>query len=157
MAHFGYLYRRYARDVYRFALYLSGNRALAEDITSETFVVCMTRPDPIRTETVKGYLLTIARNLYLKELRRAGKVAELDESIPDRSVDIEGTAANRARLDATLAGLQKLPEGDRVALIMRALEEMSYEEIARSLGLSLVAVKARIHRARRRLAELATE
>lgn len=157
MTTFGDLYRQHAHDVFRFALYLSGNRALAEDITSETFVVCMTSAAPIRTETVKGYLFTIARNLYLKEVRRSAKGAELDDTIADRSVDIERTASDRNLLDATLARLQTLPESDRSALLMRAFEEMSYDEIARALGLSLAAVKVKIHRARRKLAELAAE
>jgi RNA polymerase sigma-70 factor, ECF subfamily len=53
-----------------------------------------------------------------------------------------------------LAGLQKLPEVDRAALLMRAFEEMPYEEIARALGLSLAAVKVKVHRARLALAGL---
>jgi len=44
--------------------------------------------------------------------------------------------------------LQTLPEPDRAALLMRALNEMPYEEIARALGLSLTAVKVKVHRAR---------
>jgi len=59
------LYVRYSPDVFRFALYLSGDRHDAEDITSETFVRAWTAPGPIRAATVKGYLLTIARNLFL--------------------------------------------------------------------------------------------
>ena len=51
-----------------------------------------------------------------------------------------------------LAGLQKLPEIDRAALLMRAFDEMPYEEIAQSLGISLAAVKVKIHRARLALA-----
>ena len=54
-------------------------------------------------------------------------------------------------MDAALAGLRRLPEVDRAALVMRAMEDMSYEEIARALGISLAAVKVRIHRARRAL------
>jgi DNA-directed RNA polymerase specialized sigma24 family protein len=44
----GELYQCYARDVYRFSLYLSGNPVLAQDITSETFVLCLTSSEPIR-------------------------------------------------------------------------------------------------------------
>ena len=66
MADFSTLYQRYARDVYRFAFYLCGNRSDAEDITSETFVRVWTSAGPIRAQTVKGYLLTIARNLFLQ-------------------------------------------------------------------------------------------
>ena len=67
MTDFGTLYTKYAPDVFRFAMYLSGNRSEAEDITSETFVRAWTAPEPIAMATVKGYLLTIARNLFLQE------------------------------------------------------------------------------------------
>jgi len=69
MTGFHDLYERYSRDVYRFALYLSGDPALADDITSETFVRVWSSREPIRFATVKGYLLTIARNLSIQ--RRA--------------------------------------------------------------------------------------
>jgi DNA-directed RNA polymerase specialized sigma24 family protein len=53
---FGHLYEHYARDVLRFALYLTGSRAEAEDITSETFVRAWVESDTIRVGTVKAYL-----------------------------------------------------------------------------------------------------
>ena len=67
MTGFHDLYESYSQDVYRFALYLSGDPAVADDITSETFVRVWSSPEPIRLATVKGYLLTIARNLWLME------------------------------------------------------------------------------------------
>jgi RNA polymerase sigma-70 factor, ECF subfamily len=62
---FSDIYERYARDVYRFALYLSGNRALAEDLTSETFVHALCGRSDVRVGTIKAYLFAIARNLYI--------------------------------------------------------------------------------------------
>lgn len=53
-----------------------------------------------------------------------------------------------------LEGLQQLPEADRAALLMRAQHELPYGEIAAALGLSLAAVKVKIHRARIKLAQL---
>ena len=64
MTDFENLYQRYARDVYRFALYLCGNTAEAEDIASETFVRVWTIRDTLRAASVKAYLFTIARNLH---------------------------------------------------------------------------------------------
>lgn len=154
MISFGELYQGYARDVYRFSLYLSGNPVLAQDITSETFVLCLTSSEPIRAETVKGYLFTIARNLYLKEWRKSARHADLDDSIPDATINIELAAASKERLHAVLKALQKLPEADRSALLMRADDNMSYQQIASVLGLSLSAVKVKIHRARLKLAAL---
>ena len=73
MVDFGSIYARYAADLFRFALYLSGNRGDAEDITSETFVRAWVAQDSIAAETVKGYLFTIAKNLFLQGLRRAAR------------------------------------------------------------------------------------
>ncbi len=55
MTDFSALYKKYAPDVFRFALYLSGDRSQAEDITSETFVRAWTSPEPIAVATVKAY------------------------------------------------------------------------------------------------------
>lgn len=54
MTEFQEIYRRYAQDVFRFALYLSGDQALAEDIASETFVRLWTSDEAIRLQTVKA-------------------------------------------------------------------------------------------------------
>ena len=76
MTEFQDIYQRYAQDVYRFALYLSGNRALAEDITSETFARLWASDEKkIRELTVKAYLFAIARHLYIDSLRSASRHA----------------------------------------------------------------------------------
>ena len=154
MISFSDLYQRYARDVYRFALYLSGDPALAQDITSETLMLCLNSPEPIRTETVKGYLLTIARNLYLKECRRRARATELSDAIASPSPDLELAAAQKERLGLVLRALQELPEVDRSALLLRADDGLSYQQIAAVLGLSLAADKVKIHRARLKLAAI---
>ena len=145
-ATFDDLYRRYAGDVYRFALYLSGDRATAEDIASETFVRVWTAPGVLRSATVKAYLLTIARNLYRQGLRSERRRAPIDETLPDPSDDHETTAQRRSEVDAVLRGMQELPEADRAALLMRALEGLPYEEIAAAPGISIAA--ARVDRVR---------
>jgi RNA polymerase sigma factor (sigma-70 family) len=148
MTDFRTLYQRYSADVFRFALYLSGNRSDAEDITSETFVRAWTSSARIRTNTVKGYLFTIARNLYLQGLRRSRRHVELHEPIQDPGVDPLANAERKAQLRAVLARLRELPEMDRSALLLRAVEGLTYQEIAQALGISLAAVKTKIHRVR---------
>ena len=159
MLDFATLYAEHARDVQRFALFLSGDPALADDITSETFIRAWVARDRFDLASVRGYLLAIARNLHLHEMRRdrarpslaldAGSAPELatDEVSPERR------ATARSELARVLAELQELPEVDRAALLMRAEDQLPYEEIARALGLSLSATKVKIHRARLRLAE----
>jgi RNA polymerase sigma-70 factor (ECF subfamily) len=150
------IYGRYAGHVRRFAIYLSGDPSLADDITSETFVRAWTSAAPIRPSTVKGYLFAIARNLFLEEARKRRREADLDFSIAD-SADLASATAGKEALRQTLEDLRTIPESERSALVMRAVEEMSYEEIAAALGISTVAVKARIHRARWKLAQLQEE
>lgn len=65
MLSFQDLYECYANDVYRFSLWLSGDSSEAEDITSETFIRAWVHRSTIRTETLKAYLFTIARNIFL--------------------------------------------------------------------------------------------
>ena len=154
MTDFEDLYQRYARDVYRFALYLSGNKALAEDIASETFVRVWTVRDAIRTESVKAYLFTIARNLHADGRRREARHVAIPEVLLDPSPGPEVEALDRQALEAVLLALQQIPEVNRAALLMRAQDSLPYEEIARSLGLSVSAAKVKVHRARLRLAEL---
>ncbi len=150
------LYEEHAKAVYRFALYLSGNHADADDITSETFVRAWTAPNEILLETVKGYLFAIARNLYLQGLRKTARQTSLSDETSGRTEEMLPTseaspyqhAAAKEELQRVIANLQTLPEIDRAALLMRASDEMPYEEIARALNLSLSATKVKVHRAR---------
>jgi RNA polymerase sigma-70 factor, ECF subfamily len=148
MTDFSTLYKKYAPEVFRFALYLSGDSSQAEDITSETFVRAWTSPEPIEAATVKGYLFTIARNLFLHGLRRKSRQVPLQMEPPDPQASPYLQAAQKEEFRALLAGLQELPEIDRAALLMRALDGMAYEEISRTLGISLSSAKVKIHRAR---------
>lgn len=154
MTDFTALYRKHAPDVFRFALYLSGDRGEAEDITAETFVRVWTAPDRIEMVTVKGYLFTIARNLFLQGLRKSSRQVGLDPEIRDVLASPEVRAGQKAELRAVLAEVRKLPEVDRAALLLRAFEGMPYEEIARALQISLSAAKVKVHRARLALAGL---
>jgi len=110
--------------------------------------------ETIRVATVRGYLFTIARNLFLQGLRKKSRQVALDENLRDPQASPYAQVAQKAELRAVLARLQKLPEIDRAALLMRAFDEMPYDEIARALGISLPAVKVKIHRARLALADI---
>ena|SRR5689334_17563173 len=157
MTGFHELYERYSRDVYRFALYLSGDPAAADDITSETFVRVWSSPEPVRFATVKGYLLTIARNLWLMERRRESRregLDEVNETVPDLRPAALREIEGKDELARVLRALQDFPELDRAALLMRAGDDLPYEEIAAALGLPVATVKVKVHRARLKLAQI---
>lgn len=148
------LYERYSRDVHRFAFYLTGRRDRAEDITAETFARAWTAAEEVRTETVKAYLFAIVRNLVREGLRRGSRSSEIDAETADTRPGPTEAAGHRFELHSVLRALQSLPVSDRAALLMRAQDGLSHEEIGRALGLSVAAVRVKIHRARIRLNEI---
>ena len=146
------LYERYYRDVYRFALFLTGDEARAEDLSADTFVRAWTARDRIRQETVRSYLLTIARNLHRDHLRAARTHVALDDEMPDRSPSIDVQVEHASALRQVCGRLRHVARGDRRALLLYVGRGMSYPEIAAALGVSVSAVKSRIFRAREALA-----
>jgi RNA polymerase sigma factor (sigma-70 family) len=149
---FAALYERYGQDVYRFALFLSGNRPLAEDLAAETFSRAWVARDRIRVGTVKAYLLMITRNLYrdLLRTRTEGPIAG-EWSLTDPAPDPESAAIARSELDAVLVALRALPESERSVLLMATVGGVAYDAIALALGITPAAVKVRVYRARVKL------
>lgn len=145
------LYTSYAADIYRFAYWLAGDSSEAEDITSETLIRAWVKFDKIRTETLKAYLFTIARNIYLENKRHKPEQVTLYDIHPDPNPGPERQVELQNEISDANNFLQKLPEIDRTAFIMRVQQELSYSEIARTLGISLSAAKVKVHRVRRRL------
>lgn len=151
MLSFKYLYETYVSDVYRFALWLSGERDEAEDITSETFIRAWVRFTTIRTETLKAYLLTIARHIYLDRLKKTRRTLVLNDIYADPNPGPEDVAETNLELQRIQRILYKMPEVDRSAFILRVLYELPYAEVARILKLSLTNAKVKVHRVRKRI------
>ena len=151
MLSFEQLYVAYSPDVYRFANWLVGNSADAEDITSETFVRAWRNFDAARTETLKAYLFTIARSIYLESLRKNRIHETLDESRSDAAPPAQKRLEDQSDLDLVSHILQSLPEVDRSAFVMRIQSDLPYAEIARVLQLTESAVKVKVHRVRKKL------
>jgi len=151
MITFEHVYRTYASDVFRFALWMTGDAAQADDITSETFVRAWTSPKRIRTETLKAYLLTIARNYCLEQKRRQKRRIELPADIPDPAPGPDRLTEGKAELDRIRRFLATLPESDAAALILRAQQGLSYEEIARILEIPFSSARVKVHRARKKI------
>jgi RNA polymerase sigma-70 factor (ECF subfamily) len=147
------LYETYSKDIYRFAYWLSGNPSDAEDITSDTFIRAWFNYDSTKMETLKAYLMKIARNIYLEMLRKDHDHAPLEDHLPDRQTNMESKIQLQNELKSISSFLQTLNEDDRAAFILRVDHEMSYAEIARVLKISETASKVKVHRIRRKLLE----
>jgi len=153
MLNFQDLYESYAAEVYRFALWLSGNRHEAEDITSAVFIRAWTHNNTIRTETLKAYLFTITRNVYLEQRRKRKREVALEDVYNDPAPGPDKLVEAQLKLLRVKCILQTLQEIDRTAFILRIEHDLPYDEIARVLGLSLAAAKVKVHRVRKKLIE----
>jgi RNA polymerase sigma-70 factor (ECF subfamily) len=153
---FALVYRQHADAVFRLAFLLTGQRAEAEDLTSETFARALASGGRIRHETVRSYLYAIVRNLVASRHRRPS----LEQPDPE---DLAGQAAApepgpedqleiRQRLAHAGAGLATLKERDRQVLLLCGVDGLDPTQIADALGLEPGAVRVRLHRARRQLA-----
>ncbi len=145
------LYERYAPAVRRFALFLCGDRALADDITSETFLRVWLTHGRIRELTVKSFLFTVARNVHRDLQRQSWRRAGLEEKHTEPGASAQDRLEHKEELETVLAELQELPETDRAALLMRALDGMPCEEVAAALEITVAAARVKVHRARARL------
>jgi RNA polymerase sigma-70 factor (ECF subfamily) len=145
------LYRRHAREVYRFAFYLAGDAAEAEDIASETFVRAWAAEAPARARSLRAYLFAIARNLHRRRGVARARERPIEALNEREGGNLEEEIVHRSELGGVLALLQTLPETDRAALLMRAFHGLPYEEIAAALAISPASARVKVHRARARL------
>jgi RNA polymerase sigma-70 factor (ECF subfamily) len=159
---FEVLYRRYRNRVYGFIYRMTVNQTLAEDITHETFMVLIEHPERFQTErgSILTFLCSIARNRVMNHLRRKHNSDVGFDEFENFDVTEDETKSNpladllhqelAAQIDACIAALPPL---QREVIVLREFQELSYEEIASVTEAELSAVKARLHRARRTLAE----
>lgn len=159
------LFHRHKGKVFNFALRMVGSRADAEDITSEVFIQLFHKrfQDNGRAK-LSTWLLTVARNACLSRLRSAKRTVSLwfkkDDSddygewdLPD-TADLPLEAINkRENARVIRLALQRLPEEQKEALILREYCGKEYSEIAEILECSLDKVKVLIFRGRERLRE----
>ena len=145
------IYTSFADDIYRFAFHLTGNYNNAKDITSETFIRAWTHNSSIRVETLKAYLFTIARNIYLEQLRKSKNMDTINEEIINPNPGPDTILESKLKLELIHSFLQTLPEVDRTAFILHIYNEIPYAEIARILELSLSGTKVKVYRVRKKL------
>jgi RNA polymerase sigma factor (sigma-70 family) len=140
--------RRYGTALQRYAAAIvTSNRA--EDVTQDAFTKAYIALKGTGKEiTLKPWLYRIVRNTALNELRDAPpKTGELDERAIGGEEPLD-TIERREQVESLMAGLSELPEPQRAAIVMRELEGLSHEQIAKSLGVSGGAVRQSIYRAR---------
>lgn len=156
---FSELVRRYQDRIYRFLLRLTRSPEDAAELTQDTFLRAYQGLNRWRPDAqFKTWLFRIARNGAFDLLRR-GKVVEFVElddeaDMPDAAAGPEAVVETAQRYRVLEAALLRLPAEHREILLLREIEDMSYEHIADVLDLNIGTVKSRIARARAALLDI---
>jgi len=157
---FGELYDHYVSLVHRYVYHRVGDRATAEDVTSETFVRALRRIDSLSFQgrDVGAWLVTIARNIILdhvKSSRYRLEVVTADMRDADRVTDgPEDAVVQRLTNEQLLACVKQLGSEQQECIVLRFIHGLSVSETAEIMGKKDGAIKALQHRAVRRLAGL---
>jgi RNA polymerase sigma-70 factor (ECF subfamily) len=169
---FALLYRSKHPAIYRYALHMSGNPAVAEDVTQEAFMTLIRdakRFDPQRG-TLGAYLFGVARNHLRKRWAQDRQAVPLPEREDDLNTLLSGSRASsngngngisRAHDEfesvetssRVRQAIATLPENYREVVVLCELEELNYEEAAAALDCPVGTVRSRLHRARALLLE----
>jgi RNA polymerase sigma-70 factor (ECF subfamily) len=166
------LFERYSSMVFGLVFHILGDREEALDVSQEVFLTIFRKMDSFRGESsLKTWIYCIAvhraanRFRWWNRLRRRGTVS-LEEHLaksPDHELFYNLNSSTQSPEEALLAReereeierlLLKLPLQQRIAVVMRDIEGLSYEEIAESMQISLGTVKSRIARGREMLKHL---
>lgn len=157
-ADFRRVMEEYGDDVWNYAYFLTGNKDAADELAQETFVKAYGRIDAYRGESsVKTWLLVIARNSWYT-WRRSAFMRKMTfvglQPVGGRTESAEESYLQSQMADDIWKAVLRLPVKYREVLVLRAHHGLSMEEIARTLGLTVSAVKSRLFKARRKMSKL---
>jgi RNA polymerase sigma factor (sigma-70 family) len=153
------IFERHKARVYGVCFYMLANRGIAEDISQETWLSLVEKAgDYQSTGSALGWILTVARNKCLNELRSRKKWQDIDsevfENIADPTADLDSLFENVRQEQVLQKAILELSDNQRVILIMFVQEEKSISEIAQAIGSNVGAVKVQLHRARETLKQI---
>jgi len=147
---FGQLVRIYQNAVYATTFQIVGNFADAQDITQEVFVEAYTKLHQLRSpDRFANWLRAVTMNTCRMWIRNRKSQPELEES--DISSG-DGSASDESELyEQLMSALTLLPEEQRAIIILHYIDDLSYEQIGKFLGVPVGTVRSRLHRAREKL------
>jgi RNA polymerase sigma-70 factor (ECF subfamily) len=157
---FDLVLRQYQTKVFHLAFSMLGNQQQAEDAAQEVFIrVWRALPGYRGLASVSTWIYSIARNACLTAIKSAGarRTVSLEDpgtrAAAERKADpYDPNSANRPHAPDLWRMVQELPEKQRQVVTLFYMEEKSYEEVSRLLGMPIGTVKTHLHRARKELA-----
>src|SRR6266481_3641158 len=146
---FALLLQRYRSPLVNFLYRMVRNREQAEDLAQEVFIrVYRARADYVPSAKFTTWLFRIATNLALNSLRDTRhQRTEISLDVADKHPDIEQHLVEEARKAMIKHAIDKLPEKQRVAVLLHKYQELDYGKIAKILSCSESALKSLLFRA----------
>ena len=151
----------YIDGLYGYAMALTRNHAEAEDLVQETYVRAMQAMRKLRADSnIKGWLLTILRNIWFNQLRKRRNAPQMVEiktedgianNIVEPSKDSHDLYVSKLEAEQVRAAIHELPAEFREVILLREYEDFSYREIASVLHCPVGTVMSRLGRARVKL------
>lgn len=150
---FDQLAGKYATDLYRYAMWICGNDALAKDLVQETFLRAWKALDKLKDSgAVKSWLITILRREYARTFeRKVPKFSDIDQVVVEE--EMEPQPDDRTEVRLLRRSIADLAPKYREPLLMQVVMGYSCQEIADELGISKSAVMTQLFRAREQLKE----
>jgi RNA polymerase sigma-70 factor (ECF subfamily) len=147
------VYRRYFRDVYQYALSLTRDEHIAEEITQETFFKALRSIDQFDGRCkIYVWLCQIAKNTYFTQYQRAVKAQQLWPELQE-SGSMEETLENRETAFQIHKVLHRLPEPYKEVFSLRAFGELSFKQIGELFGKTESWARVTYHRAKIKIKE----
>jgi RNA polymerase sigma-70 factor (sigma-E family) len=139
------LYRTHAPGALRFALMLTGDRALSEDLVQEAFIRVAAKLHSLRDPTAFGaYLTRAVANLAKSHFRHQNVAARHERAVDERTLISD--AVDITMSDVMLVALRRLPMQQRAVVVLRYYNQLTLEEIAELLDCPVGTVKSQLSR-----------
>jgi RNA polymerase sigma-70 factor (ECF subfamily) len=151
------LFERHHRRLFNFFLRLTPDRSAAEDLVQEVFVRMLKYRHTYRSDAeLTPWMFALARNAAVDQYRHRPKELQEDPEAPEPVSPVAAPSERleqRERSELLQAALRRLPAEKRELLLLARFGEMKYEAIGELLGVSVGAIKVRVHRALKELRE----
>lgn len=159
------LYERHAQAVWNYAYRLTASWAAADDLLAQAFLHVWRRRASVQLirDSALPWLYAVTANVCRSERRRLGRFLRIapklvkEDSTPDHADRIVEDSATGQRLATVIAAIARLPRGQREAVEMCLLGDVSTADAAELFGISETSVRSRLSRARARLQQLSQE
>ncbi len=148
------VFEEYLDDIYRYLFSLCKDHYLAEDLLQETFYRAFLNINFLNMDNIKPWLFKVSHNLLIDHFRKNKRNVLIDDDqlqLMKSSTNIEESILRDEMMKTILDVIRLLPLKQQTAILLCDFHDLSYEECAEIMGVSLASFKSSLHRGRRKV------